>query len=106
MALTTTNIAAATTATTIYTSTNNSAVTWCSFANYTASSVVISINVVPAGVAVSDSNVVIKNLTILANDTYQLYAGSEKLLMSNNDFISVTASVANSIATVVSYTTI
>ena len=45
-----------------------------------------------------------KSLEITSTDTYQLYAGGEKLLLSNNDFISAVANVATGVNSVISYT--
>jgi len=95
-----------TSATTIYTSSGNSAVTWCSITNYSATDALVSIYVVPNGSTAANTNIAISSLTITANDTYQLYAGSEKLLLGNGDFISVTANATNRITTVTSYTSV
>jgi hypothetical protein len=93
-------------ATTVYTSTNNSAITFISFTNYTAGSVDLDINLVSSGGSVSNTNLLVDALTLAAHDTYQLYASSEKILLANGDFISATASVATSINCVASYTSI
>jgi hypothetical protein len=39
-------------------------------------------------------------------DTYQLYAGAEKLLLNNGDSVQVNASANTAITTVTSYTSI
>ena len=57
-------------ATTVYTSTGQSAVTYISITNYTASAVTVDINIVPSGDTVGDENIVASELTIDANDTY------------------------------------
>jgi len=93
-------------ATTVYTSTNNSAITFISFTNYSVASVDLDINLVPSGGSVSNTNLLVDGLTIAANDTYQLYASSEKLLLANGDFISATANTVTSINCVASYTSI
>ena len=54
----------------------------------------------------ANQNLVAKSLDIAATDTYQLYAGGEKLLLSNSDVISVTANTATGIYAVASYTSI
>jgi hypothetical protein len=43
---------------------------------------------------------------ITANDTYQLYAGSEKLLLGPGDTVRANANADNAITTVASFTTI
>ena len=93
-------------ATTVYTSTNNTAVTWMSFTNYSAGTVLLDINLVPSGGSVADTNLIVNELEIAAKDTYQVYAGGEKLLLSNGDFIVATANSASAITVVSSYTTI
>jgi len=90
--------------TTVYTSTANSAITFATFTNYTAATISVDIHVVPAGDAVGNVNCVVKGLEITATDTYQLYAGGEKLLLDNNDFVSAVANVATGVSSVVSYT--
>jgi hypothetical protein len=49
---------------------------------------------------------VVANLQITTKDTYQFYAGNEKLILANGDSIQVNASANTSIAAVVSYTSI
>ncbi len=92
--------------TTVYTSTNNTAVTWMSFTNYSGATVALDINIVPGGDAVADTNLVVNELEIAAKDTYQLYAGGEKILLANTDFIVATANAATAITCVTSYTAI
>ena len=45
-------------------------------------------------------------LTITAGDTYVLYAGGEKLLFDNGDFINVIASAGTAVTAITSYTAI
>ena len=93
-------------ATTVYTSTGQSAVTYISITNYTASAVTVDINIVPSGDTVGDENIVASELTVDANDTYFFYGGVEKLLLDASDSISATANTASSLNCVVSYTDI
>ena len=95
-----------TTATTVYTSSGNSAITWCSLTNYSVTDALVSVYVVPNGGTAGNTNVTVSNLTITANDTYQLYVGGEKLLLGTGDFISVIANATNRITTVTSYTAV
>ena len=104
MAIETTNVTNS--ATTIYTSSGNSAVTYAAINNVTASAISVDIHVVPSGDSVGNINCIVKTLDIAALDQYQLYAGGEKLLLENSDFLSVTANVATGINAVVSYTSI
>ena len=59
------------TATTVYTSSGNTAVTYMTFTNYTGSAVALDINIVPSGDSVGNVNLVADSLEIAANDTYQ-----------------------------------
>ena len=93
-------------ATTVYTSTNNTAVTYMQLTNTSAGALTVDINVIPNGDSLSATNVVAKTLSISATDSYQLYTGGEKLLLANGDTVQVTASAATGINSVVSFTAI
>jgi len=94
------------TATTVYTSSGNTAITYMTFTNHTASTVAIDINVVPSGDSVGNVNLIADSLDVAANDTYQIYASGEKLLLENGDFVSATCNTASALNCVVSYTSI
>jgi hypothetical protein len=111
MAIQTSNVANI--ATTVYTSSGNSVVTFLSLTNYAANTVAANVHVVPNnGGSVGTANVqnlAIVSLDITSNgtstgDTYQFYVGNEKLVLANNDTIQVVANVDNSINAIVSYT--
>lgn len=101
MPITTANVTSSTAA--VYTSTGNTGVTFVSICNYTASNVTANVFVVPSGGSAGNLNLVLSAIGLTANDTYQLYAGSEKLVLSNGDSIQVNASANNSVATVTSF---
>ena len=90
----------------IYTSVGNTAITFLSLTNYSASNVTANVFVVPSGNTAANLNVILSQIEIATLDTYQLYAGGEKLLLSNGDSIQANANVNSSITTVTSYTTI
>lgn len=92
--------------TTVYTSTNDTAITNLTLCNYSASSVTVSLHVVPSGDSVGNGNIMLDTLSINAHDTYVLYAGGEKLLLENGDFVNVIASAGTSVTAITSYTTI
>lgn len=92
------------TATTVYTSSGNSAITYVSFTNYTGSAVNVDIHIVPNGDSVGNVNVVVKTLTIDATDTYFMYTSGEKLLLGNADSIVAVANTASAVNSIVSYT--
>ena len=93
-------------ATTVYTSTNNTAITYMELTNVSAGALTVDIHVIPSGDSLSNTNIIAKTLSIAATDSYQLYTGGEKLLLANGDIIQVTASAATGINAVVSFTAI
>lgn len=96
----------ATSVSNVYVSNGNSAITFLSLCNYSAGNVVANVFVVPSGNSAGNSNIVLSNLLITAGDTYQFYAGGEKLLMTNGDSVQANANATNSITVVTSYTSI
>lgn len=90
----------------VYTSTGNTAITFLSLCNYSAGNVAANVFVVPNGGSPSNNNVIISNINITTGDTYQLYAGAEKLLLNNGDSVQVDANANNAITAVTSYTSI
>ena len=104
MAVVTANVTSSDT--TVYTSNGNSAVTFSTLTNYSAIAAEVDVHIVPNGDAAGNLNLIIANLSITAEDTHQLYAGGEKLLLENGDTIVVSASADNAIASVTSYTAI
>jgi hypothetical protein len=95
-----------TSATNAYVSVNTTAVTFMSICNYTAGNVIANVYVVPNSGTAANSNMVLSQIEITANDTYQFYAGNEKLILDNGDSIQVDANVDNAITTVTSYTAV
>lgn len=90
----------------VYTSVGDTAVTFLSLANYSGGNVTANLYVVPSGNTAANTNIVLTSIEILSQDTYQLYAASEKLLLSNGDAIWVDASANSAVATVTSYTSV
>jgi len=90
----------------VYTSVNSTAVTFMSFCNYSGASVTVNVYVVPDGDIAGNTNIVLSELEITSKDTYQLYAGGEKLILSLGDTVQVAANADNSITTVTSYTSL
>jgi hypothetical protein len=95
-----------TTTASVYTSSGNTAITFLSLCNYGASNVSANVFVVPNGGVVGNATAVLKTLGITTLDTYQLYSGGEKLLLSDGDSIQVNCSANNAITVTTSYTTI
>lgn len=90
----------------VYTSSGNTAVTWFSICNYTAGNVTANVFVVPSAGSAGNLNCVLSEIEIAADDTYQLYAAGEKLLLSNGDSVQINANADNTLNTVCSFTTI
>ena len=90
-----------TVATSIYTSSGNSAITTIHLCNYSASAVSANIYVVPAGFTANTINMIYCNQQITTTTTYII--DSEKLILSNGDaiFANVTANV--SVGATISY---
>ncbi len=95
-----------TSASAVYTSSGNTAITFLSLCNYSAGNVTANVYVVPSAGSAGNSNIIINNINITTGDTYQLYAGAEKLLLENGDSVQVDANVNNAVTTVTSYTSI
>lgn len=95
-----------TSAANIYVSDGNTAITFLSLTNYSASNVTANLYVVPSGETAGNLTLVLASLDITTSDTYQFYAGGEKLLLSNGDALVADASSDNSINSIVSYTSI
>ena len=104
MTIATSNVS--TTTSSVYTSSGNTAITWLSLTNYGVSNVTANVHVVPSGETANSVNTILASIQITTLDTYQLYAGAEKLLLSNGDTIQINASANSAIGAVTSYTTI
>ena len=89
-----------------YVSTGNTAITWMTFCNYSAGNVITNVYVVPSGGTAGNNNIILSNLLITTNDTYQLYQAAEKIILSNGDSIQVSANANSAITTVSTYTSI
>jgi hypothetical protein len=87
----------------VYTSTGNTAVTFLSICNYTAGNVTANVYVVPNGGSAGNLTAVLTEIEIASKDTYQLYAGNEKLVLGNGDSVQANANVDNAVTTVTSY---
>jgi hypothetical protein len=88
----------------VYVSSGNTVVTWVSLCNYSAANVTANVFVVPSSGTPTTTNIVVANVVIGAYDTFQLYAGNEKLVFASGDTIRANCSANTSISTTVSYT--
>lgn len=89
---------------TVYTSSGNTVITFLSLCNYSPTTpITANLCVVPNGSSPANTNIVFARLEIANSDTYQTYAGNEKLILGNGDYVFVN-STANTVTAVVSYT--
>ena len=87
----------------VYTSSGNTAVTFLSICNYSAGNVIANVFVVPNGDTAGNLTAVLTEIELASKDTYQLYAGNEKLVLGNGDSVQANANVDNAVTTVTSY---
>lgn len=87
----------------VYTSNGNTAITWLSLNNWGPANVTANVFAVPNGELAGTLNQIAYSLLLQSGDTYQIYVGNEKLLLSNGDIINVDAT-ANTVSAVTSYT--
>jgi len=92
--------AVGTSATTVYTSTNTTAITCMFFMNDNASSRTLDVHVVKSGESLGTANKIVKTITIDPADTYVI--NIEKLVLDNGDTIQCVASAATSVYATVS----
>ena len=90
------------TATAVYTSTGNSAVTTMYLCNKTSIAATINVFVVSSGFEANGVNIIYSNLSIAGNDTYVMEA--ERILFNNGDLIAANASAASTIIATTSFT--
>ena len=105
MAITTTNVN--NTDTTVYTSTGTNGISFLSLCNHSALAQVVSIFIVPSpdGIlpgTVSTANILIKDIDIVAGETFSMYQGNEKIILDPADFISVIAGTTGTVTAIVS----
>jgi hypothetical protein len=98
--ITTTNLTT-TNNTTVYTSSGESGITTLILCNHHATTdAIVDVFVVPSGNSTGDANQILKNLTIVASDTFVM--DMEKLILANGDFIVVKSNAANVVNSVIS----
>jgi hypothetical protein len=90
----------------VYTSSNNTAITWATFTNFGAGAATLTLHLVPNGGSPTNENMILDAESIVAGDSFSLYAASEKLLMENGDTIQAWSDTASSINAVFSYASI
>ena len=89
-----------------YVSTGSTAITFMSFCNFSSSTLYINVWVVPAIDTADTTNLLYSELELTANDTYQLYLGGEKLILSNGDKVQAQLVTGTGVTVITSYTSI
>jgi hypothetical protein len=88
----------------IYIASGNTVVTWASFCNYSTGNIIANIHVLTTGQTANAQNQIGANVLITSGDTYQLYAGNEKLLFSNLTALYAISNTNTALNSVVSWT--
>jgi hypothetical protein len=88
-------------ATSVFTSSGNNAVTTIYLCNFSASDRTVSIYLVPNTGTAGTGNIIYQNVTIAAGDTYII--DTERLVLANGDSIQALASATTSVTMTVSY---
>jgi len=104
MSITTSNVTTA--VGNVYVSSGNTAITFLSLCNYSVGNVTANVHVVPSGSSANSINQILASIPITTLDTFQLYVTGEKLILSNNDSVQVSASGNSSISALTSYTSL
>ena len=90
----------------VYVSSGNTAVTALTLCNYSPGNVSINLYIVPGNATPSTTNIVLANLFLTSEDTYELYQASEKFIFGNGDYIAANATANSSVSVVVSSTSL
>jgi len=94
------NILTNSTASAIYTSSGNSAITTIHLCNFSSSTDVVNVYVVPNTFVANSYNIIYSNVTLSPYQTLIIY--QEKLILSNGDTIRANANSANQVSATVS----
>jgi hypothetical protein len=95
------NTSLTTSATSIYTSSGNSATTVMHFCNYTNNGATANVWLVPSGGSANSATIIYSNVSLTAQNT--LVIDTEKIIFANGDSIYANASSVNSVTATVSY---
>lgn len=96
------NIVVGTTEEDVFTSSGSTAITFLSLCNLTMNTLSVNVYLVPNAASVTNASLVLKNLQITAEDTYEFYHAAEKLILADGDRIVVQSSISDSLAVVIS----
>ena len=90
-----------TSASAVYTSTGNTAISTMYLCNYSASDRTVTIYLVQSGSFATNVNIIYKDVPIAAGDTYII--DTERLILGSGDSVQALASAVSSITMTVSY---
>jgi hypothetical protein len=90
----------------VYTSSGSTAITWATFTNYSGGAATLTLHIVPNGGSPTNENMILDAESVVAGDTFNLYSGGEKILLSTGDTLQAWSNTATAINTVISYTSI
>jgi hypothetical protein len=82
------------------------AVTWLSITNYSAGNATANVYAIPSGGTPGPNNIIAMNVLVTPGDTFQLYAGNEKLILASGERLMGIASGNTALNTVVSSTSV
>ena len=88
----------------LYTSTGTTATTCIFVCNTDSSAVTLSLYVVPSGGTPGNGNIILKDLSIPAGDTY--FMNTEKVVLDNGDTIQGLAGTGSVLTSTISYVSI
>lgn len=87
-------------ASSVYTSSGSSAITTIHLANFTGSTVIANVYLVPSGNVAGSGTIIYPNVSITANNTLIIY--QEKFILENGDAVFANCSASNSLTATVS----
>lgn len=88
-------------ATAVYTSSGQSAVTTMYLCNYSGSDTTVTVYLVATGGTASNSNIIYKTVPIAAGDTYII--DTERLVLGDGDMVQALAAATSSVTMTISY---
>lgn len=86
----------------VYTSSGNTVISYLSIFNYSGSTVLANVHVVPSGGSANTQNQ-ISSVDVTSGDTYLIYTNAEKLILGDGDAVYAIANSATSLNAVTSY---
>jgi hypothetical protein len=98
------NTAVAASNTDIYTSSGETCVVTMYFCNYSGVTRTLTLYAVPSGESADNTSIIVKDVEIIAADTYTL--STDRLILANGDKITAIADAGSAITATVSYASV